>query len=449
MEVVVHKGKAIFLGIGRPGFDTDLGLRLFRESAALVEKLGCSVVRPDALVTDPEDVGRLAAEYRDQDADALLVQFSTFADGRFITRAASELDLPILIWSMPEPEVGGRLRLNSLTGGNLATSLLARLGRRFKFVYGLPNEADVERDLSRWLLAAVTARKLKESVIAEVGNPPPGFYTSSVDALALMRKTGVRLTRVDLQTVFQKAAQVPPERYAKVIEKDRSAVKGLDQLVTDHVVKSTQFYLALKDMLGEAKPAAIAVRCWPEFFTEYGGAACSTLSHFIEDGIPAGCEADTLGAVTMLIQHCLTGLATYLADLVYVDRGSNTCTFWHCGVGAFSLASERTGPVAGVQPNRNFGYALNNALRSGPVTIARLGQSPDGFRMLIFRGEALDTPNRFTGTSVDVRLEKPAQEVLDTVIYGGFEHHFSLVWKDIAAELVELCSLMDIPFVTL
>jgi L-fucose isomerase-like protein len=151
----------------------------------------------------------------------------------------------------------------------------------------------------------------------------------------------------------------------------------------------------------------------------------------------------------MLIQQLLTGQATYLGDLVHLDRERNTCTFWHCGVGPFSLASQRTGPVAGVQPNRNFGFALNNALKSGPVTIARLGQSADGFRMLIIRGEALDTPNRFTGTSVEVRLEQPAQTVLDKVIYGGFEHHFSLVWKDIAAELVELCSLMQIPFVTL
>jgi L-fucose isomerase-like protein len=228
MEVVVHKGKVFLLGMARPGFDTELALRMFRDSVASIEKLGYGVTHPDALVTDPEDAGRLAAGYRSQGADALIVQFSTFTDGRFITRVATELDLPILIWSVPEPEMGGRLRLNSLTGGNLATSLLTRIGRRFKFVYGFPAEEEAERELSRWLLAAVTAHKLRESVVAEVGDPPPGFFTSSVDALALMRTLGVRLTRIDLQAVFQKAAQVPAERYRKVIEADRSVVKGLD-----------------------------------------------------------------------------------------------------------------------------------------------------------------------------------------------------------------------------
>ena len=445
----MNTGKVIFLGMARPGFDTELAHRMYRDSVAAVEKLGFAVTCPEGLMTDPDEAGRVAASHRGQDADALIVQFSTFTDGRFITQTINELDLPLLIWSVPEPEVGGRLRLNSLTGGNLASSLLVRLGRRFKFVYGLPNDTEVERDLARWILAAVTARKLKGCVLAEVGNPPPGFFTSSVDALTLMRLLGVRLTRIDLRDVLHRAAQVPPERYGQVIEADRSRVKGLDQLVPEHVAKSTQFYLALKDMLGVLKPAAVAVRCWPEFFNEYGAAACSTLSHLIEDGIPAACEADILGALTMLIQHYLTGQPTYLADFVHVDRDRNTCTFWHCGVGALPLASKGTGPIAGVQPNRNLGFALNNALKSGPVTVARLGQTTDGLRMLILRGEALDTPNRFTGTSVEVRPEKSAQAVLDTVISGGFEHHFSLVWKDVAAELEELCSVVNIPCVVL
>ena len=135
--------------------------------------------------------------------------------------------------------MGGRLRLNSLTGANLASSLLVRLGRRFKYLYRLPDDPEAASEVGRWLRAATTVRGLRRAVIAEVGNPPPGFYTSSVDALALMRTIGPRLTRVDLQTVLQRAAQVPAERYTPVIEADRAAVKGLDSLAPDQVVRST------------------------------------------------------------------------------------------------------------------------------------------------------------------------------------------------------------------
>jgi L-fucose isomerase-like protein len=248
--------------------------------------------------------------------------------------------------------------------------------------------------------------------------------------------------------VLRQAAQVPATRYQPVIEADLKAARGLVQLARDQVVRSTQFTLALRDALGSPPPDAVAVRCWPEFFNEYQAVACATLSHLTENGIPAACEADTLGAVTMLMQYLLTGQPTYLGDLVHVDERRNTCTFWHCGVGAVSLASPKTGPVASVQPNRNLGVAFNHSLKPGPVTIARLGQGPQSLRLGLLRGEAVDGPNTFQGTSVEVRVSRPVREVLNSVLTSGFEHHYALVWQDVSRELTELCRLLALPCVT-
>jgi len=46
-------------------------------------------------------------------------------------------------------------------------------------------------------------------------------------------------------------------------------------------------------------------------------------------------------------------------------------------------------------------------------------------------------------------MERLVRDVLDTVIYNDLEPHFSLVWKDVAAELLEVCSILDIPGMTL
>jgi hypothetical protein len=67
--------------------------------------------------------------------------------------------------------------------------------------------------------------------------------------------------------------------------------------------------------------------------------------------------------------------------------------------------------------------------------------------MLLMRGEALDEPNRFWGTSIEVRMEQPVQEVLDRVVSSGFEHHYALVWQDVTGELSDLCGILDIPVV--
>jgi hypothetical protein len=82
------------------------------------------------------------------------------------------------------------------------------------------------------------------------------------------------------------------------------------------------------------------------------------------------------------------------------------------------------------------------------VTIARLGQGPDGLRLGLLCGEAVDGPNTFTGTSVEVRIKRPVRELLEEMLYQGFEHHYALVWQDVRQELVELSRLLSIPCVT-
>jgi L-fucose isomerase-like protein len=151
----------------------------------------------------------------------------------------------------------------------------------------------------------------------------------------------------------------------------------------------------------------------------------------------------------MLIQYAFTGKVVFLGDLVHANEERNTFTFWHCGSGAKSLASPKTGAVAGVQPNRNLAYAFNHRLKAGPVTIARLGQTNDGYRMLIAQGKALDDIENYWGTSVEVRFSRPVMELLDVIIKGGFEFHYSIVWEDITKELEALCSWLNIPITVL
>ncbi len=81
------------------------------------------------------------------------------------------------------------------------------------------------------------------------------------------------------------------------------------------------------------------------------------------------------------------------------------------------------------------------------MTIARLGQGPDGLRLGLLCGEAVDGPNTFTGTSVEVQMQRPVREILDAMLYEGFEHHYALVWRDVRRELMELSRLLSIPCV--
>ena len=50
------------------------------------------------------------------------------------------------------------------------------------------------------------------------------------------------------------------------------------------------------------------------------------------------------------------------------------------------------------------------------VTVFRVGRKPDGtFRFFIARGEALDKPKQFNGTSIVVKTEMDAKEVVHSL----------------------------------
>jgi len=67
----------------------------------------------------------------------------------------------------------------------------------------------------------------------------------------------------------------------------------------------------------------VAVRCWPEMFTEYGCAACGPMAMMNQKQVPSACEADVHGSLS---QRMLQGLAWERARLA--DAG---CGKWLMG----------------------------------------------------------------------------------------------------------------------
>jgi L-fucose isomerase-like protein len=438
----MEKQAVLFLGVARPGFNTVLAKELYDKSVSFLEGNGWTVNHTSELLTDPQQAESVAVE--NKGADSVIIQFCTFVDGRFVSQIMKHFDVPVLLWCLPEPVLGGRLQLNSLTGLNAASCILKKMKKKFNYIYTLPTDVDAQ-EACVWLRAVGALNRMKSAVICRFGDHPAGFFASGADQLRLFSRLGTRIDSIELDIVIEKAGQIDSARVKERVKTDGAHIKNVDQLVPEQVERTTRITLALEDFIREGKFNAIAMRCWPEFVNRYGAVVCYSLSHLADNGIPSACESDLLGSVSMLIQHYLSGKPTFLGDLVHVDKKKNSSVFWHCGFGPASLASARTGAVAGVQPNRNLGFALNNGLKSGRVTIARLGQTEDDYRMFIASGEALDEANRFNGVSVEVKFEDSVQKIMDKLIMDGYEFHYAIVWEDVVKELKYICSLLDIP----
>ena len=123
-----------------------------------------------------------------------------------------------------------------------------------------------------------------------------------------------------------------------------------------------------------------------------------------------------------------------------VDEKESTITFWHCGMAPTCLAREDTGACVGVHPNRKIGPTAEFGCREAEkAVIFRIGRKKDGtFRFFIRQGSVLDRPRQYLGTSLVIRTEQNAGQIVDRAVRDGWEPHYAVLYGDCADALVML-----------
>ena len=105
--------------------------------------------------------------------------------------------------------------------------------------------------------------------------------------------------------------------------------------------------------------------------------------------------------------------------------------------------------TATIHSNRQKPLLSEFPLKPGRVTIARFSQSRGTHRLVIGSGEMLKAPLAFSGTAGVIRFDRPVDEVLSTIMAEGLEHHYGIVYADVADELRALAGMLDLPVVAL
>lgn len=403
------------------------------------------------LVFTPEEAEGAARLFAEKGCDLVVVAFGTFADASPVVTLAQAVEMPLVLWSPAEPlSETGRLRLNSFCGANLAGNALVGINRPFQFVYGSPDDARVVRELQRRIRVAAVAKSLRQARIGLFGVRPDGYYACNFDEMELRRTVGAQMEYFSIPQLRAKAAQASPEVKEGFVSNLRARTVGMEKLDPQQVEDTAAAYAAVRSLVEERKLSAVAIRCWPEFFVDYGHAVCGAVGQLTDDGIMAGCEADVNGSVTMMAQHLLTGEPTFIADVVALDEEQNGWILWHCGGQPASLASPGREVEAAYQPNRRLALSLWFGARPGPVTVARLSYQRGRYRMLVMKGEVLDQPPRYSmGASALVRLEGDAVAAAKGLVEKGFEHHVVMSYGDVSAEMVALAETWGIEVVRL
>ncbi|MGL4628248.1 MAG: hypothetical protein ACRCUR_02040 [Cetobacterium sp.] len=437
--------KVAYVPIGVPTFHLESAQDQFEKSVKMIEGLTNSGIYPDAPLLTIDDLKKYLHGLK---ADLIILQNTTFANSAYASEVLKRFDCPILLWTLREPVIdGGRLRLNSLTGAYSAGNLFHHLGReKFGYVFGSPEEAEVISTTKAYIEAAKLKKSLKSLNMASIGHTPQGFgFGRALDA-ELLKNFGINLLSVEARELMSKARELKDEELVEVLEEAKQKMVGLMELPENNVKDFTRIYKAYKDFIEANNVKAIASRCWPDFFIEFKTPVCGALGLLNDNLIAAACESDLMGALSMYMGVELTKKAVFFGDPVSLDETKNTVTFWHCGMAACSLANKSKGAETGVHPNRKIGPTMEFGCKGADeVTIFRVGRKPNGeFRFFIASGEALDEPKQFLGTSVVVKTDSKALELVKNSVKDGWEPHFVVVYGNVAKELEVLAELLNL-----
>ncbi len=410
-----------------------------------LNSLDAVIIGKEELLCDGEAVEDAITDFKKQKPDILLIIQVTFTDAVMTVELARQLEIPTIIWSFPEPREGGRLRLNSFCGLNLAAHAMGKAEIDFEYVHLPAGSSSAVNRIYSFARASMTVKQISESRLLVIGQHPDGFDTCEYDAVDLKNWCGVEVEQTDLSSFLKEVPSVPDEKMMEIHRKLDSQVTNLADMEEEPLKLSLKVYLNLKKTAAARQYDGLAVRCWPEFFTDLGCAACGAMSMMNEDRIPCACEADLYGVLTSLMLQILGDAPVFLSDLVDIRPEDDTGVFWHCGLAPLSMADPDKEVRAQIHTNRKKPFLYEFTLKPGRITFARISQSQNVRKMVIGSGEVIAAPMSFTGTSGVVRFETPAADVLDSVIKGKLEHHFSLVYGDYRPELVAIARMLNIP----
>jgi L-fucose isomerase-like protein len=417
---------------------------------------------PHGAVQNLDEAEAVAEHFAQQKVDGLVLCPLDFGDERSACKVAEKLGVPVLLYATKEPPAqadASLARVSDSYCGNL--SMASGLYRRkipFHFAgIFFPDEAGLKAELRAFAGAVSVVKGLRNARIGQVGVRPPTFETVGYDEAAMVRKFGQNVIYANLTDIVDEAKSRPGDdpHVQDAVERIRSSVSTVS-VAEDYLLKSAKLELALVDFWERHRLSAMAMQCWPTIQRAMGISLCALFGRLTERHMLTACEADILGALSMLVNY-RAGLGETLPH--FIDwtiqhrEDPNRLLAWHCGNAPVCLAKEpeetalrsrlnMTGelPVSEGDPMAGL---CQFQLQPGPVTFCRLAEYDGEWKMLVASGEIVPSDETLCGTWAWVAVSDHAR-LYRTLVEEGFIHHASMIHGDQTQALLEACKFLDI-----
>lgn len=303
------------------------------------------------------------------------------------------------------------------------------------------------KDINRFASVCRVVNGLRHARIGAIGTRPVGFQTVRASE-KILQATGITVVPVDLSEILGAARKIE-DADAELIQKVEEIKKyaKVPQQYSEKLMLQAKFGVAVERWMNANAIDAVAIQCWDSLEQNYGCAACVTMSMLGEKLIPAACEVDIAGAVSMYALTLASGRQSALLDWnnnFAEDRNKCVCT--HCGnfpksfimndieLGTLGVLGRTLGKV------HTFG-AVYGKVKQGDFTFFRISTDDTKGCIKSYLGEGCitDDPYGMDGCIAVTKVDN-LQTLMKYICKNGFEHHVAMCRgnvKDILQEAIE------------
>lgn len=394
----------------------------------------------------------LFRENRDR-IDGIIVSLPNFGFEIGIINAISvaELNVPVLVQACDDEndKVDLDSRRDAFCGKISVCNNLYQYGIPFTdttlHTYSVFSDL-LAKDINKFAAICRVVNGLRHARIGAIGARPAGFQTVRASE-KILQATGITVIPVDLSEILGAARKIEnnnPALLQKIEEIKKYAL--VPQEYSEKLMLQAKFGLAVEQWMDANAIDAVAVQCWDSLEQNYGCAACVTMSMLGEKLIPAACEVDIAGAVSMYALTLASGRQSALLDWnnnFAEDRNKCVCT--HCGnfpksfvmndikLGTLGVLGRTLGKV------NTFG-AVYGKVKQGEFTFFRISTDDTYGRIKSYLGEGAltDDPYGMDGCIAVTKVEN-LQKLMKYICKNGFEHHVAMCRgnvKDILDEAI-------------
>jgi L-fucose isomerase-like protein len=392
------------------------------------------------------DEAEVAATYlQGQGVQGLIVLPLDFGDERSVAKVAERLRVPILLFATKEPPKDANGRVSDSYCGTLAISAaLHRRGLKFRFggvVFA--DDAEFRSEAETFVRTVAVISGVRGARLGQIGVRPTQFESVMCNDAALAAKFGINVLTADVGDISV-AANKYDETDPQLLTVLASLRGSVARMEADEgmLMRLARVELAVAEFARSERIVALAMRCWPSLGLLHQTRGCAIYGHLTAQGLPLACEADVVGALSMLVslRSALGAAVPHLVDWTIQHRTNpNYLLAWHCGNAPQCLAADPD------KTRMDREGMLDFQVKPGEVTFNRLMEYDGQWKMLVTRGRVVPCEESAgeggTWSWVEVRDHA---HLYRTLIEQGFIHHASMMHGDQTAALVEACRFLEV-----